>query len=111
MLKKIVVSKNKSLDLGSNYIAVQSPKEAIEKLSQSGFKKTLLAGGSTINAAFAKEDLLDEVILNIEPAIVGRGIPIFANEDFNLKIDLVSVDKIENGILSVKYRVLRANRN
>lgn len=106
-VEKVVISRETSFHPGSGYSVVNSPKEAVQFLSEKGFETCLVAGGPTTNALFAKEGLLDEIILNIEPALIGKGIPLFAKEDFDFKVELVSVEKRDNGILSLHYRILK----
>ena len=77
------------------------------KSVQKGFQKVLITGGANINSAFAKLNLLDEIIFNIEPVAVGKGIPVFAPEDFELKLKLISSEKLNNGVLTLGYNVLK----
>ena len=67
----------------------------------------MITGGANINSAFAKANLLDEIILNVEPVFIGKGITLFAPKDFEIKAKLVSADKAESGIVSLKYIVLK----
>lgn len=102
---KIVVSEENDLVLKLPFLLVSSPGEALQKASDMNFESVLLTGGSMINSAFIKQDLIDEIILNIEPAIVGSGISLFAENNFEKRLNLLSIDKIEDDILQVKYKV------
>lgn len=106
-IEKVVISHDQSFKLDRGYTMASSPQDALNKLSEKGFETVLVTGGATINSAFAKTNLLDEIILNIEPAIIGKGIPLFAPEDFELKLKLVSNDKSEKGIVTLKYSILK----
>jgi riboflavin biosynthesis pyrimidine reductase len=66
----------------------------------------LVTGGATINSAFMKEGLIDEVILNVEPFLLGDGIPVFSREDFENKLELLGSEKLGDGIIQLHYRVL-----
>jgi dihydrofolate reductase len=103
-VKKIIISQDENYKLDEGYTLATSPKDALAKLQ--GFKTVLVTGGSSINTAFIKEDLLDEIILNIEPALVGKGIPVFAQGNFNKRLKFVSSEEVK-GIMTVKYRVVR----
>lgn len=102
---KIVVSADKSLKLDPSFLIANSPQEAIEKASSMNFECVLLTGGSTINSAFLAENLIDEVILNIEPAIIGSGVPLFAENEFEKRLSFVESERIANDILQVRYKV------
>ncbi len=102
---KIVISGDKGLKLHSPFLLADSPKDAIEKAMTLGFKSAILAGGSTINSAFMAENSIDEVIINIESVILGGGIPVFGDSEFEKHLSLVETVKIANDILQVRYKV------
>ena len=104
-VEKVVISQDKSLQLDKGYVLASSPQDALAKLSR--FENVLVTGGSNINSAFAKANLLDKIILNVEPVFVGKGIPLFAPQDFEIKTKLLSVDKSESGIITLRYEVLK----
>ncbi|OIN89817.1 hypothetical protein COW80_00940 [Candidatus Beckwithbacteria bacterium CG22_combo_CG10-13_8_21_14_all_01_47_9] len=104
---KVVISRDKNLKLDSGFVLADSPQTALKLLKDKSFKEVILTGGSTNNSAFAKLGLIDEVILDIEGVIVGKGIPLFNPEEFELKLQLKSVKKVTENILQVCYKVLR----
>ena len=106
-IEKIIISQDQNFKLDEGYTLASSPQDALAKLSQKGFEKALITGGANINSAFAKANLLDEIILNVEPVFIGKGITLFAPKDFEIKAKLVSADKAESGIVSLKYIVLK----
>ena len=55
----------------------KKPAEIIAKLKSIGFENPIVAGGAIINSLFAKEQLIDEIILTISPKIFGAGLGIF----------------------------------
>ena len=71
-----------------------------------GFKSVLLTSGATLNSSFAKLGLIDEVILNVEPVIEGKGIPLFKPEDFELKLELVEMKKSKGKTIQLHYKVV-----
>lgn len=105
-IEKVVISKNTSQKLDEGYTLADSPKDAIAKLSKKGFENILVTGGATINSSFAKEKLLDEIILNIEPVFIEQGIPLFSENSFDIRLELVDTEK--NGDrLTLHYKVLK----
>lgn len=106
-VEKVVVSRDQNFKLEEGYILANSPQDALAKLSKKGFERVLVTGGANLNSAFVKNNLLDEIILNIESVFVGKGIPLFAPQDFELETKLVSVDKSKSGIVTLKYNVLK----
>lgn len=102
---KIVLSQNKKIDLPEGYTPADSPQKALEILKQKEFNKALVIGGASVNTAFAKAGLLDEVILNVEPVIVGKGVPLFASEDFMLQMKLAETKQITEEVIQLRYVV------
>lgn len=102
---KVIISHDKNLKLDPGFILVDSPQSALKFLHEKGFKEVILTGGSTNNSAFAKLNLIDEIILNIEGVIVGKGISLFNPEEFELKLKLKTVKKITDNIIQVNYLV------
>jgi dihydrofolate reductase len=103
---KVVVSKSE-VDLPEGYILAKTPRNALDILEEKGFHEVLLSGGSTLNSAFIKEGLIDGVILNIEPVLIGKGIPLFNPDDFEVKLEHLDTKKVNEGILQLRYRVVK----
>ena len=87
---------------------VTSAKEAVGVMKQKGMKEVVVGGGSAINAAFLKEDLLDELYLDIDPLLFGKGVPLFAEtENIQAKLELIGVQNLSKNTLRVHYRVVK----
>lgn len=102
---KIIVSNNNDLKLKAPFILAHSPKDAIKKVEEIKIDTVILTGGSTMNSAFIKENLIDEIILNIEPVVLGHGIALFSDSDFEKRLELLETVKLDKDILQVKYKV------
>lgn len=106
-VKKIIISSDKNLYLEETCVQASSPKDALKKLSDDRFESVILSGGSTLNNSFLKEDLINEIILNIEPVVIGKGIPVFKLDGFkDAKLEFLEMQKLEEGIVQLKYKVL-----
>ena len=103
-IQKVIISQDPDYALDEGYILASSPRDALAKLE--GFGSILVTGGSTINTAFIKENLLDEVIFNVEPVLIGKGISLFAQADFLKKLNFVSSEE-SGGIITLQYRVVK----
>ncbi len=102
---KIVVTSKKKSKIDKEYIIAKSPKDAIKKASFTGFKSMILTGGSTLNSAFMKAGLINEIIINIEPAVLGDGIKLFREDKFYSRMKLVKMRKLPYGIVQLHYKV------
>lgn len=104
-IKGIIVSTNSDYQVSRGFELANSPQAAISLLEKQGFVTMVLTGGSTLNSVFAKLGLIDEVILNVESIIVGKGIPLFKPEDFELKLELIEMKQSKGKTIQLHYKV------
>src|SRR3989344_1735133 len=98
----VIVSKRGGQN-SSKRIFAESPREALRKLAKLGYKEVLLAGGPTLNSSFAETGYIDEVILYVEPAVIGEGKALFRPGNFNMRLALCSVQRT-GGYIILKYK-------
>lgn len=103
---KIVVSSQKNIHVDSSFMLARSPQDALDKLKDK-VDTLFLVGGGEINSAFAKQGLIDEVVLTIEPHILGKGINLFAHENFMLNLKLEQSETLEGNRLRIRYKVIK----
>lgn len=82
------------------------PEKVLEDLEDMGYKSAVLGGGAFLNSQFLKKKLIDEIWLTIEPKIFGDGLGVFGG-DFNQDLKLLSVEKINENSVVIKYQVLK----
>ena len=102
----IVLSSNQKNQKG-NLFFVNSPQQALELLKKKEFKEAVLGGGAKTNMSFLKNSLVDEIILTIEPLLFGKGIPLFAQEDFEAHLELIEVKKLTKNEIQLHYKVVK----
>lgn len=103
----VVVSTQVDYKVDDRFILVQSPQDALEKMRKSGFSRVILTGGSMLNSSFAQLNLIDEIVVNVEPVIVGKGISLFNPSLFDLKLELIEIKKSKGRTIKLRYRVLK----
>lgn len=103
-VKKIIISRS-NIKLNKGFELASSPEEALQIFDQSGFSEVVVSGGATVNAEFASRNLIDEVRINLNPAFLGEGISLFAEEHFSFPLELVDFKRKEQGIVGLHYRV------
>lgn len=92
-------------DTGISYIFACSPLEALSKLKKLfGINILLLEGGSILNGAFEKDDLIDEYSLVMAPVIAGRNDSVLAYDSTVRNYELISVKDEGNSVIYLKYR-------
>ncbi len=63
-----------------------------------------IVGGGELLSTFIKEKLVDELIISITPVLLGRGIPLFKNNDFQTLLSLRSINQF-NQFVELHYEV------
>ncbi|HLC72640.1 MAG TPA: dihydrofolate reductase family protein [Candidatus Nanoarchaeia archaeon] len=102
-IKLVVVSKNKFKTLSKNHLVAHSPQEALKLLKDA--KEVIVAGGGILNNAFLRENLVDEIYLDIEPIILGKGIPLFKGKDFETRLELLETKELSKNEIQLHYKV------
>lgn len=103
---KVILTKS-DIALSKGFIKAASPENAIQVCESKGFKKMIITGGATLNKEFAIRNLIDEVILDINAVIVGEGIPVFSNSDFQMKLSLLESKKVSDNVFELRYKVIK----
>ena len=102
----LVLSRKKALNIPpKNVRIVQSPQKALNFLLEQNSKTALICGGGRLNSSFMKERLIDEIYLDIEPVILGTGIKLFADAEFEKKLELLGVRKLSGNEVQLHYKV------
>ncbi len=83
------------------------PRDVLAMLKEKEYKEALVCGGGILNSSFLKEGLIDEIYIDIEPLILGRGIPLFADGDFQPRLKLLEVKTLTNRqTVQLHYQVI-----
>ena len=62
-------------------------------------------GGGEFAKTLLEENLVDEIVLNIHPILLGRGIPLFLEMNHQIDLELIESRPFKNGCVLVTYRV------
>ena len=84
-----------------------SVEDCLKLCDQLGYEKLFISGGATINNAFMERDIVDNIILNYNPFVLNKGIPLFTGDYFENKLKLEKVVKEKEDIIQVHYRVIK----
>lgn len=106
-IRVIIISNNSNLGaIVGNHSVAKNPQDALAILEKEGFDNALVAGGATLNASFMIENLVDEIYLDVEPVVFGKGINLFGKNDFETKLKLLEVKKLSDNEIQLHYQVL-----
>ncbi len=78
----------------------------IKEIEALGYEKALLGGGAYLNSLFLEKNLIDEIMLTVEPKIFGTGLSLF-NKDLNADLKLLETRKLNDDTVLLHYQVLK----
>ena len=102
----ILSNKNNKKSEWENVTYCNSIDTCLSLCEKLGYKKILISGGATINNAFMERGIVDNIILNYNPVVLNRGIPLFMGNYFESKLKLEKIIKEKEDIVQVHYSVL-----
>jgi dihydrofolate reductase len=76
------------------------------KLNNQDGKDIWIVGGGEVLYYFLQEKLVDEIIMTIAPTILGKGIPLFREGDYQLELSLKGIRNF-NQFAELHYEVKR----
>jgi dihydrofolate reductase len=77
--------------------------EEVNKVKQQEGKDIIVYGGGQFVSSLIKENLIDEFYFFINPAIIGKGMPIFQSISEQINYSLESSQQFDCGIIVLKY--------
>jgi dihydrofolate reductase len=104
-VKIIAVSSSEFALKDPSHKVAHSPAEALELTR--GSKEVLVAGGGILNASFLEADLVDELYIDIEPSLLGRGIPLVNGNDFEKNLKLLGTKQFAENEIQLHYQVIK----
>jgi dihydrofolate reductase len=104
-----IFSSNPDFDASPHAKTVRTDLKAfVEALRQTDGKNIWLVGGAALIHPFIEQCLLDEVVLSIHPILLGSGIPLFQNGTPAQRLNLVTCQSYDSGLVQITYTVNKA---
>ncbi len=88
-------------------IVAEDAANFVSELKKRKGKGIVVFGGGELAKSLFEADLIDEVVLNIHPVLLGSGIPLFHEMKQQIDLELVECKVLKGGYLAVTYRVKR----
>ena len=77
----------------------------VNRLREQPGKDIWLMGGGELIASFLDEQAIDEFVISVVPVFIGDGIPLIARRHRHALLDLQSVERFEDGVVQLRYRL------
>lgn len=81
--------------------------DEVNRIKQQPGKNILVFGSPTAVHSLLELNLIDGFWLLIHPVMFGEGIPLFKDKKKVNKLELVSADKLSNGIVTLNYEMTK----
>jgi dihydrofolate reductase len=86
-----------------------NPAEFVTNLKEQPGRDIYLCGGGKLASALLEADLIDEIIVKLNPLLIGSGIPMFAHVPKPIQLQLIDCKAYSSGVVLLTYRPLRAD--
>jgi dihydrofolate reductase len=90
----------KKIELASDAVSL------VKRLKAEEGKDIIVMGGSLIGKSLFEAELIDEFGLNIHPVLLGSGVPLFAEMERRIELELRDCKRTENGCVVLTYNVI-----
>ena len=77
----------------------------LSRLREQPGKDIWLMGGGELIASFLDDQAIDEFVVSVVPVFIGDGIPLIARRHRQVQLDLQSVERFDDGLVQLHYRV------
>ncbi len=103
----ILGNKNDKTNKFSNVTYCSSIDDCISLCKKLNYDKLFISGGATINNAFMEKGIVNNIILNYNPFVLNKGIPLFTGTYFENKLKLEKVIKEKDDIVQIHYSIIK----
>ena len=78
----------------------------VKRLKSEKGKDIVVMGGSEIGKSLLEAGLIDQLGVNIHPVLLGSGIPLFAEMNKKIELELRECQQLKNGCVVLTYDVI-----
>lgn len=90
-----------------NITYCNSVEDCLKRCKELNYEKIFISGGATVNNVFMEKGVVDNIILNYNPFVLNKGIPLFTGNYFENKLKLNKIVKEKDDIVQVHYSVIK----
>lgn len=106
-LKHYVFSKTLNIESNQDVQFVKTNAiEFVHTLKQTVDQKIWLCGGGHLAGSFLDHELIDTLILKVNPVMIGQGIPLFGLSKKHIQLKLLNLKQYNNGVVLPKYKII-----
>jgi dihydrofolate reductase len=99
---KLVVSTSLESSDWNNTTIIPDASDLLEFKQHPGNTMAIIGSPSLVHSCL-QLDLIDKIWINVNPVVLGRGIPLFYNVGDSFRLKLESSMKFNNGVVALQY--------
>jgi dihydrofolate reductase len=88
-------------------VITEDAADFVRRLKGQKGKGIVIFGGGELAKTLFEADLIDELVLNVQPVILGSGIPLFHEMKRQINLELFDSRALKDGGIVLSYRVKR----
>ncbi len=100
-----IITRTPKASIGNIHFYTDDVRELVKKLKSVPGKNIYCDGGAEIVNLLLENNLFDELVISIIPVLLGSGIRLFKDGRPENKLQLVSSESFESGLVQVHYKV------
>jgi dihydrofolate reductase len=105
-LKHYIFSNSLQFDSNDEVELVRGDSVAfIQHLKEKEEGKLWLCGGGELAGALLEKQLIDQLVLKVNPILVGEGVPMFGSLKPRLSLELKDLKRFDSGVLKMTYDI------
>ena len=83
----------------------KEPKDIVSMLEEKGHTEVVIIGGTITVSEFMSSGAVDDIYLVIEPVLFGNGLPLFKDTEFEYKLNLIEIIKLNTNTIQLHYTI------
>lgn len=81
--------------------------EIVQMLRDKGHREAVIIGGAMTISEFINARLADDIYLVIEPALFGSGLELLKDVEFEMKLKLLDMKKLNDNTIQIHYEIIK----
>ena len=103
-IDKIVFSTSlEKVEWNNTRLIRKNMREEVIKLKKLPGKSMMIFGSPRLTHSFMQMGMIDEYRINLNPVLLGNGVPMFANVSDRINLKLIGEKRFESGVIGLHY--------
>jgi len=105
--QKVVFSTTlENVDWNNSMLIKENIAEEVQKLKNQDGQDMIIIGSPRFAHCLMQHNLIDEFRLNVNPVVLGKGLPLFKDVQKHIQLELVQNKTFRSGVIGLIYRLV-----